>query len=138
GGTYGGNPIACAAALATIATMRELDLPARARHIEQIVTGRLRALAAEIPAIGDVRGRGAMLAMEFVVPGTTEPDAALTRAVAAGALEQGVILLTCGTDGNVVRLLPPLVIGDELLTDALDVLDDVVRAAARNRAERTR
>ncbi|WP_280490787.1 4-aminobutyrate--2-oxoglutarate transaminase [Nocardia farcinica] len=138
GGTYGGNPIACAAALATIATMRELDLPARARHIEQIVTGRLRALAAEIPAIGDVRGRGAMLAMEFVVPGTTEPDAALTRAVAAGALEQGVILLTCGTDGNVVRLLPPLVIGDELLTDALDVLDDVVRAAARNRPERTR
>ncbi|AXK88926.1 4-aminobutyrate--2-oxoglutarate transaminase [Nocardia farcinica] len=138
GGTYGGNPIACAAALATIATMRELDLPARARHIERIVTGRLRALAAEIPAIGDVRGRGAMLAMEFVVPGTTEPDAALTRAVAAGALEQGVILLTCGTDGNVVRLLPPLVIGDELLTDALDVLDDVVRAAARNRAERTR
>ncbi|MGV9583518.1 4-aminobutyrate--2-oxoglutarate transaminase [Nocardia farcinica] len=138
GGTYGGNPIACAAALATIATMRELDLPARARHIERVVTGRLRALAAEIPAIGDVRGRGAMLAMEFVVPGTTEPDAALTRAVAAGALEQGVILLTCGTDGNVVRLLPPLVIGDELLTDALDVLDDVVRAAARNRAERTR
>lgn len=138
GGTYGGNPIACAAALATIATMRELDLPARARHIERIVTGRLRALAAEIPAIGDVRGRGAMLAMEFVVPGTTEPDAALTRAVAAGALEQGVILLTCGTDGNVVRLLPPLVIGDELLTDALDVLDDVVRAAARNRPERTR
>ncbi|PFX10092.1 4-aminobutyrate--2-oxoglutarate transaminase [Nocardia farcinica] len=138
GGTYGGNPVACAAALATIATMRELDLPARARHIERIVTGRLRALAAEIPAIGDVRGRGAMLAMEFVVPGTTEPDAALTRAVAAGALEQGVILLTCGTDGNVVRLLPPLVIGDELLTDALDVLDDVVRAAARNRAERTR
>ncbi|MFI2560177.1 4-aminobutyrate--2-oxoglutarate transaminase [Nocardia farcinica] len=138
GGTYGGNPIACAAALATIATMRELDLPARARHIERVVTGRLRALAAEIPAIGDVRGRGAMLAMEFVVPGTTEPDAALTRAVAAGALEQGVILLTCGTDGNVVRLLPPLVIGDELLTDALDVLDDVVRAAARNRPERTR
>ncbi len=138
GGTYGGNPIACAAALATIATMRELDLPARARHIERVVTGRLRALAAEIPAIGDVRGRGAMLAMEFVVPGTTEPDAALTRAVAAGALEQGVILLTCGTDGNVVRLLPPLVIGDELLTDALDVLDDVVRAVARNRPERTR
>lgn len=138
GGTYGGNPIACAAALATIATMRELDLPARARHIERVVTGRLRALAAEIPAIGDVRGRGAMLAMEFVVPGTTEPDAALTRAGAAGALEQGVILLTCGTDGNVVRLLPPLVIGDELLTDALDVLDDVVRAVARNRPERTR
>ncbi|MDH6283613.1 4-aminobutyrate--2-oxoglutarate transaminase [Prescottella agglutinans] len=129
GGTYGGNPIACAAALATIETMRELDLPARARHIEDVVTTRLRALAEEIPAIGDVRGRGAMLAMEFVVPGTTEPDAELTRAVVARALEQGVILLTCGTYGNVVRLLPPLVIGDDLLTDALDVIEGAVRAS---------
>ncbi|MDH6679763.1 4-aminobutyrate aminotransferase/(S)-3-amino-2-methylpropionate transaminase [Rhodococcus sp. LBL1] len=129
GGTYGGNPIACAAALATIETMRELDLPARARHIEDVVTTRLRALAEEIPAIGDVRGRGAMLAMEFVVPGTTEPDAEMTRAVVARALEQGVILLTCGTYGNVVRLLPPLVIGDDLLTDALDVIEDAVRAS---------
>lgn len=129
GGTYGGNPIACAAALAAIDTMRELDLPARARHIEEVVTTRLRKLAEEIPAIGEVRGRGAMLAMEFVVPGTTEPDAELTRKVVAYALEQGVILLTCGTYGNVVRLLPPLVIGDDLLTDALDVIEDAVRAS---------
>lgn len=130
GGTYGGNPIACAAALASIETMRDLDLPARARHIEKVVTTRLLNLAEEIPAIGDVRGRGAMLAMEFVVPGSTEPNAELTRKVVARALEQGVILLTCGTYGNVVRLLPPLVIGDDLLTDALDVIEDAVRASA--------
>ncbi|MFE3291365.1 4-aminobutyrate--2-oxoglutarate transaminase [Rhodococcus sp. NPDC059234] len=130
GGTYGGNPIACAAALATIDTMRALDLPARARHIEELAMTRLRALAADVPAIGDVRGRGAMIAVEFVKPGTTEPDAELTKTVSAKALEQGVILLTCGTYGNIVRLLPPLVIGDELLSDALSVIEDIVRTAA--------
>ncbi|MCZ4559203.1 4-aminobutyrate aminotransferase/(S)-3-amino-2-methylpropionate transaminase [Rhodococcus sp. PvR044] len=130
GGTYGGNPIACAAALAAIDTIRELDLPARARQIGDLVLPRLRRLAEEVPAIGDVRGRGAMIAMEFVKPGTDEPDQELTKAVAARALEQGVILLTCGTYGNVVRLLPPLVIGDDLLDEALSVLEEAVRASA--------
>ncbi|RVW01194.1 4-aminobutyrate--2-oxoglutarate transaminase [Rhodococcus xishaensis] len=130
GGTYGGNPVVCAAALAAFATMREFELPARARRIGEIATRRLRALAEEVPAVGDVRGRGAMIAIELVVPGTTEPDAYLTRAVAANALEQGVIVLTCGTYGNVIRLLPPLVIGDDLLEDALTVLDGAIRAAA--------
>ncbi|SEL59565.1 4-aminobutyrate--2-oxoglutarate transaminase [Rhodococcus maanshanensis] len=130
GGTYGGNPIACAAALATIETMRELDLPARARHIGDTATTRLRALAAQVPAIGEVRGRGAMIAIELVRPGTTEPDADLTKAIAAKALEQGVIVLTCGTYGNVIRLLPPLVIDDDLLDDALTVLEQAIRAAA--------
>lgn len=128
GGTYGGNPVACAAALAAIDFMREQDLPERARRIEAIALPRLRALAAECGTVGDVRGRGTMLAMEFVEPGGTEPDPEFTRAVAATALERGVILLTCGTYGNVIRLLPPLVIGDELLGDALDVLEAVVRA----------
>jgi len=130
GGTYGGNPLACAAALASIATMRQLDLPARARHIGDLVLTRLRALAADVDVIGDVRGRGAMLAMEFVKPGTTEPDAAITKLIAARALELGVILLTCGTYGNVIRLLPPLVIGDELLHDALDVIEEITRSLA--------
>ncbi len=130
GGTYGGNPLACAAALASIATMRDLDLPARARHIGDLVLTRLRALAADVDVIGDVRGRGAMLAMEFVKPGTTEPDAAITKLIAARALELGVILLTCGTYGNVIRLLPPLVIGDELLHDALDVIEEITRSLA--------
>ena len=130
GGTYGGNPVACAAALAAIETMRTHDLPGRARAVESLVMPRLRALAAEVPAVGDVRGRGAMLAVELVRAGTLEPDPALTKAVAAAAFEQGVIVLTCGTYGNVIRLLPPLVIGDDLLTDGLDVLDSVIRALA--------
>jgi 4-aminobutyrate aminotransferase/(S)-3-amino-2-methylpropionate transaminase len=128
GGTYGGNPVACAAALAAIDSMRKFDLPGRAQHIGDLALPRLQALAAEVGVIGEVRGRGAMLAMEFVKPGTTEPDAELTKAIAARALEQGVILLTCGTYGNVIRLLPPLVIGDDLLDDALTVIEQIVRS----------
>ncbi|MET9488682.1 4-aminobutyrate--2-oxoglutarate transaminase [Nocardia sp. NPDC006630] len=122
GGTYGGNPVACAAALAAIEAIRDHDLPARARHIGEVALARFAELAQQVPAIGDVRGRGAMLALEFVRPGTTEPDAAFTAAVAARCLEQGVITLTCGTFGNVIRLLPPLVISDDLLDEALTVL----------------
>ena len=135
GGTYGGNPVACAAALATLDRMAELDLCARARHIEQIVTDRLRALAADVDIIGEVRGRGAMLAVEFVRPGTREPDPDATKAVAAKALEQGVIVLTCGTYGNVIRLLPPLVIPDALLDDGLDVLSTAIRDVASTAAD---
>ncbi|GAB4583239.1 4-aminobutyrate--2-oxoglutarate transaminase [Nocardia sp. IFM 10818] len=122
GGTYGGNPVACAAALAAIEVMRDHDLPARARRIGEIATARFTELAQQVPAIGDVRGRGAMLALEFVKPGTSEPDSALTAKIAARCLEQGVITLTCGTFGNVIRLLPPLVIGEDLLDEALTVL----------------
>ncbi|RLV49281.1 4-aminobutyrate--2-oxoglutarate transaminase [Nocardioides mangrovicus] len=126
GGTYGGNPVACAAALGAIATMEELDLNARARAIEATMTERLRILADKAPAIGDVRGRGAMIAIEIVRPGTTEPDAALTSAIATGCHQQGVLMLTCGTFGNVLRFLPPLVMPDHLLDEALDVLEEVV------------
>jgi 4-aminobutyrate aminotransferase/(S)-3-amino-2-methylpropionate transaminase len=128
GGTYGGNPVACAAALATLATIREGDLVARAAAIGETVLPRLRALQTEDPRIGDVRGRGAMLAVEFVRPGTLEPDPAMTKAVAAAAHRAGLIVLTCGSWGNVVRLLPPLAIGDDLLGEALDVLTDVIRS----------
>jgi 4-aminobutyrate aminotransferase/(S)-3-amino-2-methylpropionate transaminase len=130
GGTYGGNPVACVAALATLDYMREHDLPARARRIEAAVKPRLQALADETDVIGDVRGRGAMLAIEIVKPGTTEPDAELTKAVAAEAFAQGVVVLTCGTYGNVIRLLPPLVIGDDLLDEGLTVLEEALRAKA--------
>jgi len=128
GGTYGGNPIACAAALATIATMRELDLAAAARRIESIALPRLEALAAKHPVIGEVRGRGAMLAVELVKPGEAgpfgpAPDAAATTAVAKAAHEAGLLLLTCGTYGNVIRLLPPLVIGDDELDRGLSLLE---------------
>jgi 4-aminobutyrate aminotransferase / (S)-3-amino-2-methylpropionate transaminase / 5-aminovalerate transaminase len=123
GGTYGGNPVACAAALATIATMRESDLNAAARGIEAVMLPRLRALQERTGVVGDVRGRGAMLALELVRPGTAEPDAALTSAIAKACHAEGVIVLTAGTHGNVLRFLPPLVIGRDLLGEALDVLD---------------
>jgi 4-aminobutyrate aminotransferase/(S)-3-amino-2-methylpropionate transaminase len=128
GGTYGGNPIACAAALATIETMRELDLAATARAIEATMLPRLRALQERTGVIGDVRGRGAMLAVELVRPGTTEPDAGLTGRIARACHARGVVVLTAGTYGNVLRFLPPLVIGQELLTEALDVLDEAFDA----------
>src|SRR5271163_4755224 len=122
GGTFGGNPLACAAALATIATIEADGLIDRARQIERLMKGRLLALQAADDRIGDVRGRGAMIAVEFVEPDTAEPDAALTDALAAAAHAAGVIVLTAGTFGNVVRFLPPLTISDELLTEGLDVL----------------
>jgi 4-aminobutyrate aminotransferase/(S)-3-amino-2-methylpropionate transaminase len=128
GGTYGGNPVACAAALATIETLEADGLVARAAELGATITERLRAVQAQQPAIGDVRGRGAMVAVELVRPGTTEPDAAATAAVARRCHEQGVVVLTCGTYGNVLRLLPPFVIGDELLADALDVLAEALLA----------
>lgn len=123
GGTYGGNPVSCAAALAAIDLMERHDLPAAARAIEDRVRPRLTALAEQVPAIAEVRGRGAMLAVELVRPGTLEPDAALAGRVARACAQQGVIVLTCGTYGNVIRLLPPLVIPTELLDDGLDVLE---------------
>ncbi|WP_328529877.1 4-aminobutyrate--2-oxoglutarate transaminase [Nocardioides sp. NBC_00368] len=122
GGTYGGNPLACAAALAVIETIEAEDLLTRARQIETRLLGRLRDLQKNDPRIGDVRGRGAMIAAEFVDPATGDPDGAVAKAVAAYAHSQGVITLTCGTWGNVIRFLPPLSISDELLDDALDVL----------------
>ena len=122
GGTFGGNPLACAAALATIATIEADGLIDRARQIERLMKERLQALQAADKRIGDVRGRGAMIAVEFVKPDTAEPDAALTNALATAASAAGVIVLTAGTFGNVVRFLPPLTISDELLTEGLDVL----------------
>ncbi|MFW3168906.1 4-aminobutyrate--2-oxoglutarate transaminase [Geodermatophilus sp. CPCC 206100] len=130
GGTYGGNPLACAAALASIETMRELDLTGAARAIGDTMLRRLRALQERHPAIGDVRGRGAMIAVELVEPGTSEPDPALTAAVARHCHAEGVVVLTAGTYGNVLRFLPPLVIGQDLLTEALDVIDAAFGALA--------
>ncbi|GAA5141947.1 4-aminobutyrate--2-oxoglutarate transaminase [Nocardioides marinquilinus] len=131
GGTYGGNPVACAAALGAVAAMRELGLAERARAIEAAMLPRLRALADRTGVIGDVRGRGAMLAAEIVRPGTTEPDAALTARLNAACHQAGLLTLTCGTFGNVFRFLPPLVMPDHLLAEALDVLDEVVDATLR-------
>ncbi len=122
GGTYGGNPIACAAALATIETIEADGLVERARQIERLMLDRLHRLQADDDRLGDVRGRGAMIAVEIVKSGTDEPDPLLTNAVAAAAHQAGVIVLTCGTYGNVLRFLPPLSIGDDLLNEGLDVV----------------
>ncbi len=127
GGTYGGNPVACAGALGAIEAMRQRDLAGAARSIGETAGARLRSLAADTDAILDVRGRGAMIGVEFVRPGTTQPNPELTKRIAATCHEQGVVVLTCGTYGNVIRLLPPLVISEELLTEGLDVLEKAVR-----------
>ena len=128
GGTYGGNPVACAAALATIDFMRSHDLSGAAARIGELIADRLTALQARFPAIGDVRGRGAMQAIEVVRPGTLEPDPESAGRVATHCRRAGVIVLTCGTWGNVIRLLPPLIIAEHLLREGLDVLSDAAAA----------
>jgi 4-aminobutyrate aminotransferase / (S)-3-amino-2-methylpropionate transaminase / 5-aminovalerate transaminase len=130
GGTYGGNPVACAAALGAIEEMETHDLNARALHVGEIITSRMRAVAAEHPVVVDVRGRGAMVAIELADPDTLAPDAARTAAVAAYCHRQGVMVLTAGTWGNVIRFLPPLSISDELLQEAFDVVLEGFAATA--------
>ncbi len=122
GGTFGGNPVACAAALATIEAYEGTDLLASAQRIEFRAMPRLEGWATDLPTVAEARGRGAMLAIELVKPNTIEPDPDLAGRVSRRCAAQGVLVLTCGTYGNVLRLLPPLVISDELLDDALDVL----------------
>ncbi|WP_336991450.1 4-aminobutyrate--2-oxoglutarate transaminase [Leucobacter sp. VD1] len=128
GGTYAGSPIACAAALATIETYQEENLTERAREIGAIIDEFFGELAKSDDRIGDIRGRGAMKAIELVQSGSKTPNAALTGAIAKFAGEQGVILLTCGTYGNVIRFLPPLAISDELLREGLQVVADALTA----------
>jgi 4-aminobutyrate aminotransferase/(S)-3-amino-2-methylpropionate transaminase len=128
GGTFGGNPVSCAAALAAIALFEQRDLAGAARSIETRVRARLAPLVRPGGPVAEVRGRGAMIGVELVRPGTLEPDADAARRVAAACLTAGVVLLTCGTWGNVVRLLPPLVIEPALLDDALDVLAGALAA----------
>ena len=128
GGPYGGHPFACAAALATIETIETDGLVARAGAIERLMKDRLHRMQADDDRIGDVRGRGAMIAVELVKSGGTEPDADLTKALCAAAHAKGVIVLSCGTYGNVLRFLPPLAISDDLLDEALDILAEALAA----------
>jgi 4-aminobutyrate aminotransferase/(S)-3-amino-2-methylpropionate transaminase len=124
GGTYGGNPIACAAALGVFETMEAEKLVERANHIGTILGDSLRILQSKYSVIGEVRGRGAMQAIELVEPGTKTPNTAAMNAVVKYCQSKGVLILTAGTYSNVVRFLPPIVIADELLKDALSVLDE--------------
>jgi 4-aminobutyrate aminotransferase / (S)-3-amino-2-methylpropionate transaminase / 5-aminovalerate transaminase len=129
GGTFGGNPVACAAALAAIETMAADDLCGAARRIESIMKPRLLELADRYDVIGDVRGRGAMLAVELVERGSMAPNPVLAAAVSDACHREGLITLTAGTYGNVLRFLPPLVIGNALLTEGLDLLESAFAAA---------
>jgi 4-aminobutyrate aminotransferase / (S)-3-amino-2-methylpropionate transaminase / 5-aminovalerate transaminase len=130
GGTYGGNPVACAAALGAIEEMRTHDLAGRAREVGALMRSRLTSLQEQYAVIGDVRGRGAMMAVELCEPGTTTPDAARAAAVSSYCHRHGVVTLTCGTWGNVLRFLPPLSISDDLLQEAFDVVGEAFAATA--------
>ncbi|MES3022647.1 MAG: 4-aminobutyrate--2-oxoglutarate transaminase [Pseudomonadota bacterium] len=131
GGTYAGNALAVASALAVLDVIEEEQLVARAATLGERLQQRLRAMRdSGLPQIGDVRGLGAMVALEFMKPGTREPDADFTKAVQTRALQKGLLLLTCGTYGNVIRFLFPLTIGDELLDEGLDILEAALRELA--------
>ena len=124
GGTYGGNPVACAAALGTLETLEENKLVERANYLGKILAESLQSLAKKYSIIGEVRGRGLMQAIELVEPGTTEPNSAAMQAVVKYCQSKGVLVLTAGTYANVIRFLPPIVITEELLRDALGVLEE--------------
>jgi 4-aminobutyrate aminotransferase/(S)-3-amino-2-methylpropionate transaminase len=126
GGTYGGSPIACAAALGAIATIEEEKLVDRAAAQGKIISDALNEMKKKYPVVGDVRGRGAMQALEFVKPGTHEPNADAQAAIIKYCLQKGVLLLSAGTYGNVIRLLPPLVMPEDLLKEALSILDEAI------------
>ena len=123
GGTYGGNPVAAAAAVAVLSQIEAGGVLERALHIESVLVPRLKAMQAKYPVIGDVRGRGAMIALEFVEPGTHNPNSAAVDSVVKHCHQNGVLVLNAGTYANVIRFLPPLPISDEQLNDALDVLE---------------
>jgi 4-aminobutyrate aminotransferase/(S)-3-amino-2-methylpropionate transaminase len=124
GGTYGGNPVACAAALGAIATLEEDKLVDRANSIGKIMVDALNEMAKKYPIIGEVRGRGAMQAVELIIPGGKEPNSDAMTKVIKYCQQKGVLILSAGTYSNVIRLLPPLVIPENLLREALTILDE--------------
>lgn len=128
GGTFGGSPIACAAALGAIATIEEDQLVARANVIGAIMVDALTAMKRKYSIIGEVRGRGAMQAIELVIPGSLEPNPVALGAIIKYCQQKGVLILSAGTYSNVIRLLPPLVIPEHLLHEALEILDEAIAA----------
>ena len=130
GGTFGGNPVACAAAIAVFESIERNDLLAVGARIEKTLRAALESMKSKYDIIGDIRGRGAMIAIELVQPGTgdtsKEPNAAAVTAIATYAAQHGVLLLTAGTYGNVLRFLPSLAVTDALIADAISVIDDAI------------
>jgi 4-aminobutyrate aminotransferase/(S)-3-amino-2-methylpropionate transaminase len=128
GGTYAGSPIACAAGLAVLDVIEAENLCARAMSIGASMTAALRALQKEIPAIGEVRGLGAMIAIELVRNGDPHsPDPDLTKALVKRAADKGLVILSCGLYGNVIRFLVPLTASDEIIREGLGIVAESLR-----------
>ncbi len=128
GGTFGGNPVAAAAAVAVLRQIENGGVLEKAIHIENVMKPRLLAMQDKYSVIGEIRGRGAMLAIEFVMPGTRTPNSAVVDAVVKYSHTNGVLILNAGTYGNVIRFLPSLAISDELINEALDVVEQAIAA----------
>jgi 4-aminobutyrate aminotransferase / (S)-3-amino-2-methylpropionate transaminase / 5-aminovalerate transaminase len=126
GGTFGGNPVACAAAIAVFDGIERMGLLAEADRIGRTLAAALEGVRERHDVVAEVRGIGAMMAIELSDPITGEPRPDIVSAVAAGAAQQGVLILTAGTDGSVLRFLPPLVITDEQLLDAVGVIESLL------------
>jgi 4-aminobutyrate aminotransferase/(S)-3-amino-2-methylpropionate transaminase len=129
GGTYGGSPVACAAALGAIATIEEENLVQRANDLGKIMRTALEDMKKKYPIVGDVRGRGAMQAIELVMPGSKDPNPAALSSAIKYCQQKGLLILSAGTYGNVIRLLPPLVMPEHLLKEALEILDEALAQA---------
>jgi len=130
GGTYGGNPIGIAAGNAVLDVIAEEKLCERAESLGNRLKQRLQSLIGAVPQIADIRGLGFMNAVEFNVPGSKTPNADFTNKVRAKALDKGLILLTCGVYGNVIRFLAPITIQDEVFSEAMDILEETLRECA--------
>jgi len=130
GGTYAGNPLAVASALAVLEVIKEENLCARATMLGDKLKATLRALQPSVPQIAEARGLGGMVAAEFLNPATHEPDADFTKRVQAAALKRGLLLLTCGVYGNIIRFLFPLTIPDAVFAEGLGILEQSLKEAA--------
>lgn len=131
GGTYAGNPLSVAAANAVLDVIEEEKLCDRANFLGSRLKQRLESLRGDVPEITDIRGPGLMVAVEFNVANTSTPNADFTNAVKAHALEQNLILLTCGVHGNVIRFLSPITVQDDVFAEALDIIESSIRMAQK-------
>jgi len=134
GGTYPGNPVTCAASLATIQFMKDRDLNQRARHIGELIRTAFARMAAFCPGVGDVRGLGAMMAIEFVRDGQPDqPDGQLCEKLLKACWEKGLLIIPAGTHKNIIRILVPLVIEDDTLARGLSLMEESLHEVWRNR-----
>ena len=132
GGTYGGNALACAASEATIRVLQEEKLVENSARFGKKLMDRLNSLKESNQCIGDVRGLGLMVGVEFVVPGGRSPDGKKAKAIQKSCLDDGLLLLTCGTDENVIRWIPPLIINENHLEEALNIFEHALKVTVNS------